>query len=674
MPNQFVRASVDSASQPAQGPSTQPSMSADGRFVAFASLANDLDPMGGNGFSQVYVRDTQTGATRVISLGALGALADGDSFAPSISGDGRYIAFVSQARNLSVSDIDIADDVYVYDIQTGSLRLISVSTGGTKGNSSSVEALIANDGQSVVFTSFATNLVAAADTNQAGDVFLHNLATGETRRISQTAGGEQANDLADDPTLSADGRFMTFTSIATNLVPGDTNGVEDVFIQDRASGVLEIISQSTAGALGNGISSVDPAALSADGRYVVFSSLASNLVAGDTNTAYDIFRRDRVLGTTTRLSVAADGTQANGASNKPRISGDGRYVIFESLASNLVAGDTNGVADVFLHDTATGTTSLVSTDLKGTVGNGASFHGVISLDGKVLAFASAASNLVANDANGVEDVLVGGPCTAHTDFNQDCFADIVWRNPANGESYVWFLENGIAPRSNRVLLNVPDPHWHIEGVGDFDGDGVEDDLAWVHRQTLEVSLWFTDQTVAGTVAVGGGFIESPPSSTWQFGGVGDFDGDGGQDDLIWYDTAANSLEVWFIQNGKVTSRAAIATQPGGEGWAVVGVGNFDLTNHLQDDILWHNTITGENAAWIFNGTEAVRSEFFLPVPELAWTVQGVTDLDGDGRADDLLWQHTGSGRVNFWYLNGTDVIDGVIGLQPPIDPSFQVVV
>jgi Tol biopolymer transport system component len=217
--------------------------------------------------------------------------------------------------------------------------------------------------------------------------------------VSVASDGTQGNSHSVSPSISADGRYVAFSSLASNLVPGDTNGKQDIFVHDRLTGQTTRVSVASDGTQGNGDS--DFASISADGRYVAFSSLASNLVAGDTNGTWDVFVHDRLTGQTTRVSVASDGTQGNEDSIGVEISADGRYVAFTSLASNLVAGDTNGTWDVFVHDRLTGQTTRVSVASDGTEGNGHSLYGLsISADGRYVAFASVASNLVSGDANG----------------------------------------------------------------------------------------------------------------------------------------------------------------------------------------------------------------------------------------------------------------------------------
>jgi Tol biopolymer transport system component len=231
---------------------------------------------------------------------------------------------------------------------------------------------------------------------------------GTTERVSVDSAGNEGNSFVQrNASISADGRFVAFTSFATNLVPGDTNRRDDVFVRDRLTGTTELVSVDSAGNQGNRDSGSP--AISADGRFVAFHSVATNLVPGDTGNMTDVFVRDRLTGTTQRVSVDSAGTEGNGASVEPAISGDGRFVAFYSFATNLVPGDTNGDGDVFVHDRQTGTTERVSVDSAGNQGSAISdgFRKVsISADGRVVAFVSVATNLVPGDTNGGSDAFV----------------------------------------------------------------------------------------------------------------------------------------------------------------------------------------------------------------------------------------------------------------------------
>ncbi|MBI4200733.1 MAG: PD40 domain-containing protein, partial [Chloroflexi bacterium] len=352
----------------------------------------------------IFVRDRQTGETTRVSVSSAGIQGNqGSNFPGAISADGRFVAFHSTATNLAAVDTNDRSDVFVHDRQTGETTMVSVSTAGVQGNTTSNSPSISADGRFVAFYSFATNLV-AGDTNMVGDIFVHDRQAGETTRASVSSGGAQANDSSGEPSISADGRFVAFWSQATNLVPGDTNGTADIFLRDWQGGATNIVSLSSSGAQGNG-GSGGPS-MSTDTRFIAFHSYASNLVAGDTNNVQDVFVHDRQTGATSRVSVSTAVVQGNQASVNPTISADGRFVAFGSYASNLVAGDTNNVQDVFVHDRQTGETTRASVSTAGAQGFNASGFPAISVDGRFVAFQSDSFNLVAGDTNGKSDIFV----------------------------------------------------------------------------------------------------------------------------------------------------------------------------------------------------------------------------------------------------------------------------
>jgi len=346
------------------------------------------------------------GTTERVSVDSTGNEGNGDSVSPTISGDGRYVAFSSWASNLVPSDTNYSDDVFVHDRQTGATERVSVDSAGGQSNGDSGWPVISGDGRYVAFGSGASNLI-SGDTSGLWDVFVHDRQTGATERVSVDSAGNQASGTYPGslgPAISSDGRYVAFESRATNLVPDDTNGTQDVFVHDRQTGITERVSVDNTGNQGDGWS--QRSAISADGRYVAFMSMASNLVPDDTNGGDDIFVHDRQTGITERVSVDSSGNQGNDGSFSPAVSGDGRYVAFESRASNLVPCDANGDGDVFVHDRQAGGTERLSVDSAGSQGDYQSLWPAISADGRYVAFMSGASNLVPGDANCWSDVFV----------------------------------------------------------------------------------------------------------------------------------------------------------------------------------------------------------------------------------------------------------------------------
>lgn len=403
---QTRRVSVSSAGAEANDVSSAAAVSANGRFVAFRSEASNLVARDTNGFADIFVRDRRTGRTTRVSVSSGGAQANGHSNYPAISADGRFVSFSSDASNLVAGDTNGRSDAFVRDRRTGTTRRVSVSSAGAQANQGAHDPALSANGRFVAFVSEASTLV-AGDTNGSADIFVRDRRTGTTRRVSVSSAGVQGDDHSTEPALSADGRFVAFTSIAATLVAGDTNRAFDVYVRDRMTGRTTRVSVGFGGAETNGSSA--PAAISGSGRFIAFSSYASNLIAYDFNGHRDVFIRDQRARRTTRVNVSSAGADANATSAAASISRDGRFVAFESQASNLVANDTNGEFDIFVRDRRTRTTRRVSLNSSGRQANGSSLAAAISFDGRVVAFASQASNLVPYDENGVSDVFVRGP-------------------------------------------------------------------------------------------------------------------------------------------------------------------------------------------------------------------------------------------------------------------------
>lgn len=378
-----------------------------GKLVVFWSNATNLDPADRNGTSDVFVHDPSSRRTVRASLASGGAEGNGFSRGPSISADGRYVAFFSAASNLVPGDTNEAADVFVHDRLTGTTTRISVASDGTQGNATSSYPSISGDGRFVAFASMASNLV-PDDTNEALDVFVHDRETGRTTRASVATGGGESNDASYPPHISGDGRFVVFWSDASNLTPGDSNRAPDVFVHEIATGRTSLVSVAANGGAANFGSSYPR--ISWDGRFVAFASNASNLVAGDTNGSQDIFVRDRIAGQTRRASVSSRGDQGDADSISGSISGDGRFVAFHSYASTLAEpGPGQGSPSregVFVHDLERGRTARVSLGCDGGPGNSYSEVASISSDGRLVAFYSVASDLVPDDTNGAADVFV----------------------------------------------------------------------------------------------------------------------------------------------------------------------------------------------------------------------------------------------------------------------------
>ena len=383
-----------------------PSPSADGRFVTFFSKASNLVANDTNNAFDVFVKDTQSGVTTRVSVTSSGGEADAESRDPRISPDGRFVVFGSFSRTLIVPHQGSTQDTFVHDRTLGTTVIVSVPVTSGQANQNCTHADISDDGQWVVYASNSTNIV-PGDSNQVGDIFLRDVQGAATSRISLAVGGGQANAESGYPELSGDGLLCAFESSATNLVIADANGASDVFLRDLGTGMTELISRSSAGTQGLG-GSFRPC-LSYDGRYVAFHSSAADLVTGDTNGAPDVFVRDRLRGSLVRVSVDSVGGQALGASDDASISADGRWLVFSSTAANLVLGDTNAVADVFRRDQLTGRIERMSEPAPTGQANAAALLAAVSADGTHVAFASQASNLVPGDTNAKFDAFLRTP-------------------------------------------------------------------------------------------------------------------------------------------------------------------------------------------------------------------------------------------------------------------------
>jgi Tol biopolymer transport system component len=398
-----VRVSLDLRGGDADAVSEHPRLSADGRAVVFTSRASDLVPGDRQGHADVFLRDLGRGTTTRVSVDRRGGDPNDDSVDASVSADGRRVAFTSYASDLVASDTNGASDVFVRDLPAGTTTRVSVDTAGGEPNGASDLPWISADGRYVAFTSLASDLM-AGDGNHAGDVFLRDLVAGTTTRVSVDVAGGDADGPSYDPTVSADGRHVAFTSFATDLVGGDANGAWDVFLRDVVAGTTTRVSVDAAG--GDAGADSFATSLSATGRYVAFFSSAADLVAPDPNGAIDVFLRDVVAGTTTRISDDAAGGPADGPSFSASVSATGRYVAFYSQATDLAGADANRTDDVFVRDVPAASTVRVSVDLAGGDPDGLSVSPSLDASGRVVAFSSWASDLVAGDGNGVSDVFL----------------------------------------------------------------------------------------------------------------------------------------------------------------------------------------------------------------------------------------------------------------------------
>jgi Tol biopolymer transport system component len=400
---EITRVSVSSTGAQSDGLSRHFGTSKDGRFVSFMSDGTNLVPDDTNGVRDVFVHDRDTGQTTRVSVSSNGDQADGESIGGYITARGRYVVFHSAATNLVENDTNGENDVFVHDTLTGQTRRVSVSSQGGEADTGCAWPSISKNGRYVAFRSAATNLV-ADDDNGVGDVFIHDLFTRATVRGSITVSGEEPNGLSGRHTISPNGRYVAVLSAATNVVPGDTNGFADIFVHDWRRGTTALATIGRTGELANGDSW--QMRFSGNNHYMVFGSGATNLVADDTNDARDLFIWNRVDGATGRMSIGNAGEQADGPTHVGHPSDAGHLVFFSSEATNLVAGDTNAVPDVFVRDRTTGETKRISLTASGEEFNAGAFRPIPARNGRLVTLFTAADNLVPGDTNGVDDVFV----------------------------------------------------------------------------------------------------------------------------------------------------------------------------------------------------------------------------------------------------------------------------
>lgn len=450
--------STDSSGNASDGWSESPSVSADGRFVAFKSFAKNLSPADTQNFSDVYLKDMQTGSLKLVSSNSNGIVGDYFSSSPMISSNGRYVVFASGAGNLADNDFNSSTDIFVKDIQTGSVSRVSsaqslyvgsdsvpsitaagnfvafgtaeslvaidrrgndtyrrnmltgsyaiatqidpLATNAT-GNGDSYIGSLSGDGSVVAFDTFATNLGSKA-VGIEGQVYarIQGVATGQL--ISENAMGIPAIGNSRNPSVSGNGVWISFESNAYNLISNDNNGQYDIYVKNRNTGSIERVSTTNDGAESSGYSF--DSSISGDGRFVAFISTATEFDSADQNGTQDVYVKDRMTNRIVRASANATGASADSFSQSPKMSSSGQFVTFSSAATNLVAGDDNNQGDIFVKNLGTGESKLASANASGIIGNQQSFRSSISADGRFVIFESDATNLISGDTNDRTDI------------------------------------------------------------------------------------------------------------------------------------------------------------------------------------------------------------------------------------------------------------------------------
>ncbi len=407
VPGVSALASVDSSGNQSNNTSSSPSISGDGRYVAFQSAATNLVSGDTNGYYDIFVRDTVSGTTVRANVSSAGAQATGGpSSSARISYDGRYVVFESGATNLVSSDTNGQDDVFVHDMQTGTTSLASVKANGTQEDATGASPDISADGRYVTFQSAATNLVSGVSGYGVGSqIYLKDMVTGALEALSVTSGGSGGNSYSASSRISCDGNVVTFVSNATNLVTGGSSGSQDILVDALgwSGNKLSDITQTANG-------SSDIPTVSCNGNEVAYMTDASNIVSGTPSSTRNVIVYSRLTGQSTVASVDASGSYANGSNQSPAISDDGQYVAFRAT-SNLTTQDSNGTDDVYIRDLKNSTTQLVSVNPSNNHAVGWAQQPAISQDGSHVAYYTSAedstadgSPIVTGDTNGHPDI------------------------------------------------------------------------------------------------------------------------------------------------------------------------------------------------------------------------------------------------------------------------------
>ncbi len=444
-------------------------VSADGRFVVYASDASNLVEADGNGTTDIFVRDRLLGTTVRVSEPVGGGDALGVSKYPSISEDGLWIAFSSDAANLVADDTNAAHDVFIVNRLTGQISRVSLGWDLSEADSDSRTPSISGDGRYVTFTSNATNLVNGTIVWSPA-LYVRDLDTGTNEIVSSSWDGIAEDGNSWYPHISANGRHVAFISNSTNLVADDGNSSNDVFMRDLDLGITARVSVASGGIEGDGRSG--GFGISADGRFAGIFSDATNLVPGDTNGVQDGFVRDLDLGITERVSVDSSGSEAGGGSGSPSLDATGRYAVFRSDAADLVKNDFNGVTDIFARDLDSGITSLLTISTTGAQGNDISVGPVVSADGRIVAFNSYSTNFVPDSTPGrrhiyvavgpaaIGDVvrIIPGAASASGVGDAHFVTDVRLYNPSTESSITVFLSvllrNVDNSRANEVAVDI----------------------------------------------------------------------------------------------------------------------------------------------------------------------------------------------------------------------------
>lgn len=633
-----LRASTTATEAQANGPSVNASISPNGRYVAFTSGATNLVP-GGGGEQHVYLKDRLAGAIVRVSSNTDGTAGDGASDKASVSGDGRFVAFVSLAGNLAPGDNNGSADVFVRDVVAGTTRLVSAPRNGGFGNGTCTSAMISADGRYVVFDSSSSNLV-ENDLNGEPDVFVLDLDTGELRIASMSDSDLQAAGVSGFGSISADGRYVAFESTAVlSSAPG--NNRIQVYVRDMVAGTTTLVSESIdANPLVSPCNeNATKPSISADGTKVTFLSTASNLGVPNTTGLAHVYVRDVPTGITTLVSADHHGVPANAASLAASITPDGMGVVFQSQATNLLDPRIMTAGQVYFKNVATGHIDVVSRSRRQQVGSLPSTIAaplpVSDNGGGIVAFSSTSSNLVEGDTNGASDAFV-----FDAGYISPLGGSIGIRQPVGNRAFgFWTTDLGVIT-GWRPVSNLA-AGWDVVAVGDFDGNRDEDVV--LHRAaTGDIGLWIMEggkivgwrkigKIDATWVPVAGSADErgrpflviqnkndnrvaylrqtSRAGWVWTWQGVSAYptrykvlgagaSGMSYMPDLFGWDAATRKLVLIRMSGSAVVGTSVITTVPG----TITPVAIGDFTNDDYPDVLTVNNSTRAMGIWHLRGS------------------------------------------------------------------------
>jgi Ca2+-binding RTX toxin-like protein len=573
------------------------------------------------------------------------------------SSDGQRVAFSGQGLLVS-GDTNNTFDVFIKDLGTGVTTIASATAAGVQANGASDSPMFSRDGAKLVFRSDASNLV-ADDTNGVGDIFVKNLATGVVTRVSTDGAGQQGNGGAYLASFSPDGTKVVFYSGASNLVAGDTNGQDDVFVKDLITGAVTRISTNSAGAQAAHPQSNNNGSkplFSPDGTKVVFYSLADDLVAGDTNNKVDLFIKNLITGETTRISTDGAGAEGDGHSLSPAFSPDGTKLLFSSFSS-LVADDTNGYRDLFIKDLATGAVTRVSTSVSGEQADSASGDGVFSADGTKIVFNSIASNLTADgDVPYTDDVFVKDLTTGvvtriskapgEVSANATSFGG---RFSPDGSMVVFTsYASNLVPGDGLATLDVFIKH--LNGMDLLSGGGGND---WLKGQGGDDDLWGED---GNDVLLGDdNLFSTPDGNDTLHGGDGNDALIGGRGNDILDGGAGDDILLTSMAAGALSPTGVASTGP----YANIDGGDDQLDGGTGSDlaIILYNDRT---ASLVFDNSNAAAVNTIWVGGVASGSVTNVErfNLHAGQGADTIT---LGDGNDVLWGLGGADVLDGGAG-------------